>query len=64
MNDDELSQSPSKHEEEEEDEMNTPSVQKYDMHSLDEENLSVGLRVNRMSVNQPNRNANRIMGRG
>ena len=39
-------------------------MQKLDMNSLDEENLSVGLGVNRLSGNQANRNANRIVGRG
>ena len=65
LNDDELDQSPSKkiHEEDEYDE-NTPSVQKLDINSLDEENLSVGLGVNRVSGTQANRNANRIVGRG
>ena len=64
LNDDELDQSPSKKIHEDEYGENTPSVQKLDINSLDEENLSVGLGVNRMSGTQANRNANRIVGRG
>ena len=46
------------------DEVNTPSVQKMDMNSLDEENLSVGLGVNRGQGIYANRNHNTIKGRG
>jgi hypothetical protein len=56
--------SPSKpHRIKEEYEEYTPSVQKLDMNSLDEENLSVGLGVNKFGA-VANRNANRIIGRG
>ena len=68
LNDDEVDQSPlspSKNQIKEEDyEENTPSLQKLDMNSLDEENLSVGLGVFKFGGTGANRNANRIIGRG
>lgn len=58
LNDDELDQSPMK----DDAEGISPIEQKLYINSLDEENLSVGLGVNRLSGNT--RNANRIIGRG